>query len=131
MAEAEERWSKVAEKERQRIEKSHRENSDKFWKDMDEENKKRARRGLPPKVFETGGPGASHVPGWPTLSLEQTIEYVSALAAELYANDKKKFPKIYSVAYGADRDGETFLQNLAREFHGRHKRIRGLADPVN
>jgi hypothetical protein len=77
--------------------------SDKFWKDIDEENKKRARRGLPPKVFETGGPNASYVPGWPTLSLEQTIESIGALAAEMYGNDKKKFPKVYSVAYGAHR----------------------------
>ena len=131
VAEAEERWSKVAERERERIEKGHRENSDKFWKDIDEENKKRARRGLPPKVFETGGPSASYVPAWPSLSLEQTVEYISALAAELYENNKKKFPKIYSVAYGADREGDAFLQDLAREFHGRYKRIRGLADPVN
>jgi hypothetical protein len=131
VAEAEERWSKVAERERERIEKGHRENSDKFWKDIDEENKKRARRGLPPKVFETGGPSASYVPAWPSLSLDQTIEYISALAAEMYENNKKKFPKIYSVAYGADREGDAFLQDLAREFHGRYKRIRGLADPVN
>ena len=41
--------------------KNARENSDKFWKDLDDENKKRARRGLPPKVFETGGPNASYV----------------------------------------------------------------------
>ena len=36
-------------------------------------------------------------------------------------------PKIYTVAYGAQAGGEGFLQALAREFHGRYRKIRGLA----
>ena len=39
-------------------------------------------------------------------------------------------PKIYTVAYGAQAEGEAFLQALAREFHGRYRKIRGLAPPV-
>ena len=48
---------------------------------------------------------------------------------EFYGDDKK-FPKIYTVGYGADAGGEAFLKALAREFHGRFKKIRGLAPPV-
>jgi hypothetical protein len=48
----------------------------------------------------------------------------------LYGDDKKKYPRIYTVAYGADAGGEAFLRALAQEFHGKFKRIRGLADPV-
>ena len=129
VAEAEERWAKLSEKERQRTEKSNKENSEKWWKELDEENAKRARHGLPPKVFEEGGPSASFSPGRPTLSPSETIDYIRALAMESYG-EVKKFPKIYSVGYGADASGEAFLQALSREFHGRYRRIRGLAPPV-
>jgi hypothetical protein len=129
VAEAEERWDKLSEKERQRTEKTNKENSDKYWKELDEENARRARQGLPPKVFEEGGPHSSYIPGRPTLSPSQTIDYIRALALESYG-DAKKFPKIYSVGYGADAGGEAFLKELAREFHGRYRKIRGLAPPV-
>ncbi|HEY5741815.1 MAG TPA: hypothetical protein VIS99_04680, partial [Terrimicrobiaceae bacterium] len=129
VAEAEERWAKLSEKERQRTEKSNKENSEKWWKELDEENAKRVRHGLQPKVFEEGGPSASFIPGRPTLSSSETIDYIRALAMESYG-DVKKFPKIYSVGYGADARGEAFLQALAREFHGRYRKIRGLAPPV-
>jgi hypothetical protein len=131
VAEAEEKWAKLGEKEREKIDKSNKESTEKYWKEIDEENAKRARRGLPPKVFEEGGPGGvGFNVGRPTLSPTQTIEYIHALAVELYGDDKKKFPKIYTVAYGANAGGEAFLQALAREFHGRFKKIRGLAPPV-
>jgi hypothetical protein len=130
IADAEERWNKLSEKERQRTEYAQKENSDKFWKGLDEENAKRARRGLPPKVFESGGPSAIYVVGWPSLSPSQIIEYIGALAAELYGGDRKKFPRIYTVAYGADPDGDAFLRALAQEFHGKSRRLRGLAPPV-
>lgn len=130
-AEAEERWAKLTEKDREKIDKSNKESAEKYWKELDAENAKRARRGLPPKVFEEGGPGGiGFGVGRPTLSPAQTIEYIAALAAETYGDDKKKFPKIYTVAYGASTGGEAFLQALAREFHGRFKKIRGLAPPV-
>ena len=67
--------------------------------------------------------------GRPKLTSSQTIEYIRALADELYEN-KKKMPKIYTVAYGAQAGGEAFLQMLSKEFRGRHKRILGLAPPV-
>jgi hypothetical protein len=131
VAEAEEKWTKLTDKEREKTEKSNKESAEKYWKDLDAENAKRARRGLPPKVFEEGGPGGlGFGVGWPTLSPSQTIEYFHALAVETYGDDKKKFPKIYTVAYGANAGGEGFLQALAREFHGRFKKIRGLAPPV-
>lgn len=129
VAEAEERWAKLSEKERQRTEKANKESSEKYWKDLDEENAKRARHGLQPKVFEEGGPSTSFIPGRPSLSPTQTIEYIRALAVESYGDDKK-LPKIYSVGYGVDAGGEAFLQALAREFHGRYRKIRGLAPPV-
>ena len=50
LKEAQERWAKVTEKERQNIEKANKESSEKYWKEVDAENTKRARRGLPPKV---------------------------------------------------------------------------------
>ena len=59
--------------------------------------------------------------GRPSLTPSQTIEYIHAIAVELYG-DRKKMPKIYTVAYGADAGGEAFLQALAREFHGRFGR---------
>jgi von Willebrand factor type A domain len=130
VAEAEERWAKLSERERQRTEKANKENSQKYWKEIDEENAKRARRGLPPKVFEEGGPNISFIPGRPRLSPSETIDYIRALAMESYWDDKSKLPKIYTVAYGADAAGSAFLQALAREFHGRYKKINGLAPPV-
>jgi hypothetical protein len=130
-SEAEERWAKLSPQERERLEQNNREAAAKYWKDIDEENAKRARRGLPPKVFEEGGPGGIgfHV-ARPNLTASQVIDYIRALATELYGDDKKKFPRIYTVAYGADAGGEAFLKALATEFHGRFKKIRGLAPPV-
>jgi len=131
VAEADEKWAKLNEKEREKIDKSNKENSEKYWKEVDAENAKRARRGLPPKVIEQGGPvGFGFSVGRPNLSKTETIEYIRALAAELYGDDKKKFPKIYTVAYGADGAGEDFLKSLAEAFKGKFKRIRGLAPPV-
>jgi von Willebrand factor type A domain len=128
--EAEEKWAKLSPKELERIEKSNQESREKYWKALDAENAKRARRGLPPKVFEEGGPGGTGFGvGRPSLTSAQTIEYIRAVAVELYG-DKKKMPKIYTVAYGAQAGGEEFLQSLSREFHGRYRKIRGLAPPV-
>ncbi|HEY5813843.1 MAG TPA: hypothetical protein VIT23_14460 [Terrimicrobiaceae bacterium] len=129
VAQADEKFAKLGDKERQRTEKANKEKSDKFWKELDEENAKRARHGLPPRVYEEGGPSISHALGRPTLTQSETIDYIRALALECYG-DAKKLPKIYSVGYGADAAGETFLQALAREFHGRYRKIRGLAPPV-
>jgi hypothetical protein len=128
--EAQEKWAKLSPKELEKMEKSNKESADKYWKELDAENAKRARRGLPPKVFEGGGPGGMGPSvGRPSLTPSQTIEYIHAIAVELYG-DRKKMPKIYTVAYGADVGGETFLQALSREFHGRFRKIRGLAPPV-
>ncbi len=74
-----------------------------------------------------GGIGISV--GRPNLTAEESIDYIRALAVELYG-DQKKLPKIYTVLYGADPAGEAFLQALARDFHGRSRKIRGLASPV-
>jgi hypothetical protein len=131
VAEAQERWAKVMEKDRDKIEKANKESTEKYWKEVDAENAKRARQGLPPKVAEQGGPiGLGMSVGRPNLSTTETIDYIRALAAELYGEDKRKFPRIYTVSYGADAAGESFLKTLAQEFHGKFKRIRGLADPV-
>ena len=130
VSEAADKKAKLSSKELERIEKINKESADKYWKDLDAENAKRARRGLPPKVFENGGPGGVGFDvGRPTLTPPQVIDYIHALAVELYG-DPKKMPKIYTVAYGADAGGDAFLQALAREFHGRYRKIRGLAPPV-
>ena len=130
VAQLEEKWERLSASEREKVGKKNKEISDKYWKNLDAENAKRARRGLPPKVFEEGQPGGI-VPSVspPRLTPSQTIEYIRALADELYP-DKKKMPKIYTVAYGAQAGGEAFLQMLSKEFRGRHKKIRGLAPPV-
>jgi von Willebrand factor type A domain len=130
VAEAADRKAKLSAKELERMEKSNKESAEKYWKDIDAENAKRARRGLPPKVFENGGPGGVGFDvGRPTLTPSQIIDYIHAIAVEVYG-DPKKMPKIYTVAYGADAGGDAFLQSLAREFHGRYRKIRGLAPPV-
>jgi hypothetical protein len=130
-AEAQEKSAKITAKEQEKIDKANKETDEKYWKEVDAENAKRARRGLPPKVVEEGGPARiGFFVARPNLTTSQVIEYMRALAAELYGDDKKKYPRIYTVAYGADAGGEAFLSALAREFKGRFKRIRGLAEPV-
>ena len=131
LAEADDKWAKLSTKDREKLDKLNKESTDKYWKELDDENAKRARRGLPPKVFEQGSPSliVPHV-GRPNLTPGETIEYIHALALEVYGEDEKKLPKIYTVCYGSQAAGEAFLQALAREFHGRFKKIRGLAPPV-
>jgi hypothetical protein len=57
VAEAEEKWAKLSQSDRGKLEKKNKESAEKYWKELDAENAKRALRGLPPKVFEEGGPG--------------------------------------------------------------------------
>ena len=130
-AEAADKWAKLSAKEREKLEKINKESSEKYWKELDAENAKRARRGLPPKVFEEGSPGGiGFNVGRPQLNPKEIVAYIRALALEVYQEDQKKLPKIYTVSYGAQAGGEQFLQDLAREFHGRYRKIRGLAPPV-
>jgi hypothetical protein len=131
VAEVNDKWDKLSTKEREKIDKINKETADKYWKELDAENAKRARRGLPPKVFEEGSPHAiAPVVGRPHLTVAQVVEYIRAIALEMYEEGEKKFPKIYTISYGSQAGGEEFLQTLAREFHGRSKKIRGLAPPV-
>ena len=81
---------KTQPKELEKIEKSNQESKEKYWKELDAENTKRARRGLPPKVFEEGGPGGTGPGvGRPSLTSAQTIEYIRAIAVELYGDKRK------------------------------------------
>ena len=68
--------------------------------------------------------------GRPNLSDARRLNTSQPWRRNTYGDDKKKFPKIYTVAYGADGAGEDFLKSLAEAFKGKFKRIRGLADPV-
>jgi len=117
LAARKERESKVSAAELRRREQ--------IQKDREEENKRRARRGLPPKVIELeGGPGA------PLFQDSEVVEYIHSTAEALYKKNGLPMPKIYIIGYVTTPDDEVFLKELAREFKGRFRRSRTLTRPI-
>ncbi|MEX1117247.1 MAG: vWA domain-containing protein [Terrimicrobiaceae bacterium] len=89
------------------------------------ENKKRARRGIPPKVVESeGGPGP------PRYEDKDVLEYIYSTAEALYKKNGMPMPKIYIIGYVTTPDDEVFLKELSREFRGRFRRSRTLSRPI-
>lgn len=131
--EAQEQIARMNPKDVEKLEQKAKETAEAYWKKVDEENARRARRGLPPKVTQfvaVGGPPLPFAPGPPLMTTGEIIEYLRDIATELYGPDKNKHPRIYTISYGTKTAGEIFLKDLAREFKGRNRAIRGLAPPV-
>ncbi len=94
-------------------------------KDREEESKKRARRGLPPKVLESSGFG-----GPPLFNDDEVVKYIYSTAEELYKKAGRPMPKIYIIGYVTTPEDEVFLKELAREFKGRFRRSRTLTRAI-
>ena len=95
-------------------------------KEREEENKRRARRGLPPKVVEREGFSS----GAPLFDDAEVVEYIRSTAEALYKKNGLPMPKIYIIGYVTTPEDEVFLKELAREFKGRFRRSRTLTRPI-
>jgi hypothetical protein len=92
-------------------------------KKLEDENKRRARKGLPPIVDVEYGIAALR---WPEMPRESLIDYIDALQKKLYLNEKKKPARIYVVGYETLPDDEVFLRQIARRNGGTFRRIKNL-----
>lgn len=113
------------EKEKEKKIKAAEERRAIFFKELEKENEKRARRGLPPKIIEVP-PGF----GPPMMTGEESLEYIKMLSDEFYGKARNDQPRIFCVAYAAEGDSERFLRELSRDYRGRFKKIRRLAKPI-
>jgi len=92
-------------------------------KALEEENKKRARRGLPPKVDSEYGVAALR---WPEMPRESMLDYIDALQKKLYLEQKKKTARIYIIGYETLPEDEQFLRQLARKNGGTFRHLKNL-----
>lgn len=113
------------EKERERRSRDMERRREEFLRELERENARRARRGLPPRMVENL-PGI----GPPKLTPPEVLEYIKELSAEYYGRGRGNQPRIYTVGYAADDEALKFLQSLSREYRGKFRRIRGLARPI-
>ena len=92
-------------------------------KALEDENRRRARRGLPPKVEDEYGIAALR---WPEMPRESMLDYVEALQKKLYLEQKKKPARIYVIGYETMSDDEVFLRQLARKNGGTFRHLKNL-----
>ena len=88
-----------------------------------EENKKRARKGLPPKVDNEYGVAALR---WPEMPRETMLDYLDALQKKLYTDQKRKPARIYVIGYETLEEDEAFLRQLSRKNGGTFRHLKNL-----
>lgn len=60
-------------------------------------------------------------PGYWTLS--DFIQHFRILQESLYASKGKKPPVVHAIGYAIDKEGNSFLKQLAELYHGRYRRV--------
>jgi hypothetical protein len=125
-----ENWKGPTEKEQKAIQKAQ----EQWQAQIQAENDARAKKGLPPKIFEggRGGPGwgPPPPPGPGSWTAEEIMDHLEKLQKEMYLDKKRKPPRIHCVGYLADPAAEQFLRNLASSNHGRFRKIKPLVKPI-
>ncbi len=92
-------------------------------KALEEENKRRAKRGLPPKVENEYGIAELK---WPEMPRESMIDYIAALQKQLYVDSKKRPARIYVIGYETLPEDEEFLRQIARKNGGTFRHLKNL-----
>jgi hypothetical protein len=92
-------------------------------KALEEENKKRARRGLPPQVEVEYGIAALR---WPEMPKDSLIDYLDALQKKLYLDQKKRTARVYVIGYETLSEDEAFLREIARKNGGTFRHLKNL-----
>ena len=90
---------------------------------LEDENKRRAKRGLPPKVEMEYGIAELK---WPEMPRESMIDYIDALQKKLYLDQKKKQARIYVIGYETLPEDEEFLRQIARKNGGTFRHLKNL-----
>ncbi|MCO5044544.1 MAG: hypothetical protein M9963_06030 [Kiritimatiellae bacterium] len=92
-------------------------------KALEEENKRRAKRGLPPKVESEYGIAELK---WPEMPRESMIDYIAALQKKLYVDAQKRPARIYVIGYETLPEDEEFLRQIARKNGGTFRHLKNL-----
>ncbi len=90
---------------------------------LEAENKKRAKRGLPPKVQNEYGVASLR---WPEMPRESMLDYIDALQKKLYQEQNRKPARIYIIGYETLEGDEDFLRQLARKNGGTFRHLKNL-----
>jgi len=88
-----------------------------------EENEKRAKKGLPPKVESEYGIAALR---WPEMPRESMLDYIDAIQQKLYLDQKKKPARIYVIGYETLEEDESFLRQIAKKNGGTFRHLKNL-----
>ncbi|MBN1675710.1 MAG: hypothetical protein JXR37_32000 [Kiritimatiellae bacterium] len=96
-----------------------------------EENERRIKKGLGPKVVEGGGGpsrggGGPSAPPRPRLSDEDILKHIEMLQVEFRDNKGRSRSRIHVIGYAVNDRTENFLRELARNNKGRFRRIRAF-----
>lgn len=116
-----EEWKKKfwSESEMKRVEKDR----ERERQALADENKKRERKGLPPKVDLEYGVAALK---WPEMPRESMLDYIDGLQKKLYTEQKRKPARIYVIGYETLEDDEIFLRQIAKKNGGTFRHLKNL-----
>jgi hypothetical protein len=108
------RWSKLVEKERQRMEKSNDESSPKYWKEIDEETPSEGAADCHQRSL-----GKAVHQALPSSRAGQ--DFLLRRRLTMFKHSRWRRQKEASKNYTVDYRGCAFLKALAQEFHGRYR----------
>ena len=81
--------------------------------------------------WETRRVGASHPPKRPEppksyWTLADFTEHIDGIYDAVYKPQGRKKPSVHTIGYPIDKEGNAFLQALARQYHGQYRRVQSL-----
>lgn len=92
-------------------------------KALEDENEKRRKKGLPPKVEVEYGIAALK---WPEMPRESVLDYIDALQKKQYLEQKKRPARIYVIGYETLEEDEVFLRQIAKKNGGTFRHLKNL-----
>jgi len=88
-----------------------------------------AREGYWRDVTDHGGGARPTPPPAPTpgkWTLADFVEHIGKIHEAVYKPQGRKLPQLHTIGYMIDREGHSFLQQLARQYQGQYRRVQSL-----
>jgi len=99
-----------------------------YYKQQAEAARKRAKKGLPPKIVEgAGGPGGGSLERYTD---KEVLEFLIKLSKEEYEEKGRLPPRVYCFGYVTSAQEETFMRGMSLKFNGRFKMFPSLVPPI-
>ncbi len=72
------------------------------------------------------GPPKPEPPGPGHWTLADFTEHIGLIYNAVYKPQGRKLPTVHTIGYQIDKEGNSFLQALARQYHGQYRRVQAL-----